>query len=284
MNKNLKNLLTKLTLGTITFGMCMSINAINANAIDLGELDPNCEHKNVYETFNEPYPCQLGDAEDTLYVYCGDCGGLIEEKIAVKPTNHGYNKYTDENGVERCELCNRPVNEKPFFKNVKIDEVQQCIEKIESLETDVYIPIDQKKMYFKNFVDLSNNGMEKIEGQYARKDYILSGKDEKINPAIDFSKLDENFICKNGHKHESLEILQNEGGSIGLVYQCHDCLYFEQIVYEADEIDTKEEREALAKENEQLADFWSELGLIDEPAKNLSFFDKIMNFFKNLFN
>lgn len=288
-----KKMLSKSFFTLFVVAIVTSLTPLKAFAIDFDKPDPNCPHNNIGETFNQPYPCELGDAEDILYVYCKDCGGLLEEKIAVKESLHGEPNSIriDENGNKICTICNRPVEEVLDLKEgiVKKEEVPKYLDEAEKMQTVLYPIIESNKKNYEEYKAKSKAGIFQTEMTRYRKIKFITGENKKLE-LLNVSKLDENYVCKGEHIHLIADITQSrdlnsEDANCIINYKCLDCIYEEEVVYDKDEIDTIEKRKAIAAEKEELKEFWYELGMLDEEAEesNLSFFEKIIAFIKSLF-
>lgn len=285
----------KCQVGFLSLVLALTSINVNAFSMELLKLDPSCNHINVSKTFNELSPCEFGDVEDYEYIYCKDCGGLIEKKIKVKESMHGQETFV-EDGVKKCKFCGRAINEKIDLKEgiMRIEEVPKYQEILKKVKTELYANYDYKRSMYDDWLKMSEKGLDKTDSEYYSKVIIIKGKNDKLKP-LDISKLDEDLNCKNDHNHMILIIKQNKNlddkeAKVTLNYKCLDCNYDSYITYKKDEIDTVSKRRTLAKTDKNLETFWNEIGLLKDGSDiatnvdELNFFEKIMVFFDKLFN
>ena len=272
MKTNFKSLIKKITSTALITVLLLSFIQTKTFAINFDDPNPNCKHEHKEETFSEPAPCELGDHESTLYVYCKDCGGLLEEKIGIKKSIHGKESasYVDEEGIKRCHMCDRPIEEKVNLKDgvIKKEEIERYMQIRNKAKTDFYPVFDYNKEAYKTFIEKSNKGIQEIENGLITYTKFKTGKNQEIEP-LDFSKLDENFICKGKHRHLLVDFIQTKNlntkdASLDISYICLDCSFNENIVYTKSQIDTVEKRIKLANENSDLKEFWTKLNLLDK--------------------
>lgn len=242
-----------------------------------------CSHENVYETLKVPYSCEFGDMENTICIYCKDCGKLIEEKETVVKDMHGIKTYI-ENDQIKCKICDRPVNEKVRLKNKVItkEEVSKYQDLVIKLKEELYPNIDAKRASYEKWLEDVEFGINNIDDKYYYKTCYLTGVIKELQP-LDLSKLNSDLKCKNSHEHLILFIklnknLDDNDAKLILNYKCMDCNYDEYITYDKSKIDSLEERKELAKNNVALETFFEETNLLEE-----SFLNKVINFFKKIF-
>ncbi len=275
--KNRKSKISRLLILFLTFSISLtSLFGQNAYALDFNDLDPNCAHENVWSTFNQAFPCELGNVvDDEYYTICQDCNGLIKSEKRLHKSAHGQATEIID-GVKICKNCGKPASEdvryvKRDISVTEIDTIQSQGYQQSILEQNESRIIETIKNHRKILNETKLNTLIVSEGRYFYN--VLLGEENFELKDLGVDHLMENEKCEDGCPNILISINQpidfenTDNDWICLSILCPNCTNNKASQYEKNLYLDKSERNRMENNASYLRDFWN---AIDEyESKNL---------------
>ncbi len=272
--RNKKARLSKLMALFLAFTIGItSLFTQDVHAIDFNELNPNCAHEHTYETFNQAFPCYLGNVvDDDCFTVCEDCGGVLKVEKKVHKSAHGKNTEV-KNGVKICTFCGKSANEDVRYvkRDIKIDEIAT----IEAERHEKSQIIENKS----NIIQAINNNRSILNGR--KLDKLEIGKDNYSyvtllgNKNIEYldgiNHIDSSEHCKDGCKTIIASVTQprniKEDSIITVYYACPNCTKNNTQQFSGSEYLNSNSKARLKENSVELRAMWDAIEAYEKPQK-----------------